>query len=136
MLTFSLDDLEFSDAWLEGDDAARWRSAPGHGASGGARASGSSVIEVEPGRRLPEHTDSAEEAIVVLAGVADVRVGEETARVAAGGLALVPQERPHEVVNAGTEVLRFAALYAAPEVVTTDREPVQPDGERERQSAS
>jgi quercetin dioxygenase-like cupin family protein len=136
MLTFSLEDLEFSDAWQEDHDDARWRSAPGHGASSGARSSGSSVIEVDAGRRLPEHTDSAEETIVVLAGVAEVRVDDETARVPAGGLALVPAERPHEVRNAGADVLRFAAIYAAPEVVTTYRHPVQPDGERERQSAS
>jgi quercetin dioxygenase-like cupin family protein len=136
MLTFSLDDLEFSDAWIEDDETARWRSAAGHAPSSGARSSGSSVLEVEAGCKLPMHTDSAEETIVVLAGCAEVQVGGETAQVSAGGLALVPKNVMHEVRNAGGDVLRFAAVYAEPDVVTTYVDPVQPDGSRERHTVS
>ena len=136
MLAFSLDDLDFSDAWLEGDDRARWRSASGHSPSTGAASSGSSVLEVQPGCKLPIHTDSAEETVVVLAGTAEVQVADQTAEVPAGGLALVPKDVPHEVRNAGDDVLRFAAVYAEPDVVTTYREPVQPDGSRERHTVS
>jgi quercetin dioxygenase-like cupin family protein len=136
MLTFSPGDFEFADAWLDGDDEARWRSATGHGPSSGAGSSGSSVIELEPGHRLPAHTDSAEETVVVLAGVAEVRVGDETEQVPAGGLAVVPKDRLHEVRNAGSETLRFAAVYAEPDVVTTYEAPVQPDGSRERHTVS
>jgi quercetin dioxygenase-like cupin family protein len=133
MPALSPDELDFSDAWIDGDDGARWRSASAHGPGTGAVASGSSVIEIGPGRQLPEHTDSAEETIVVIAGVAEVHVGEEVARVPAGGLALVPKDVVHEVRNAGSETLRFAAVYAGADVVTTYREPVQPAGERERE---
>ena len=136
MVTFCLDELEFADAWIEGDETARWRSASGHGPASGARSSGSSVLEVEPGCRLPAHTDSAEETIVVLAGTAEVQIHRETARVTAGGLALVPTNHLHEVRNVGPELLRFAAVYADTDVVTTYREPVQPDGSRERQPVS
>jgi quercetin dioxygenase-like cupin family protein len=136
MLAFSLDDLDFADAWLEGDESARWRSASGHSPSTGATSSGSSVLEVQPGCKLPQHTDSAEETIVVLCGLAEVQLDGETARVPAGGLALVPKDVPHEVRNAGDDVLRFAAVYAEPDVVTTYREPVQPDGSRERHTVS
>ena len=136
MLALSLDDLDFADAWLEGDESARWRSASGHSPSNGAASSGSSVLEVRPGCKLPTHTDSAEETIVVLAGTAEVQVEDETAQVPAGGLALVPKDVPHEVRNAGDDVLRFAAVYAEPDVVTTYREPVQPDGSRERHTVS
>jgi quercetin dioxygenase-like cupin family protein len=132
MVTFSLDNLEFADAWVEGDDAARWRSASAHGPACGAQSSGSSIIELEAGRKLPAHTDSAEETIVVLAGSADVQIDAETARVTSGGLVLVPTNHVHEVRNAGPEILRFAAVYADTDVVTTYREPVQPDGARER----
>jgi quercetin dioxygenase-like cupin family protein len=135
-VTFRLDELEFADAWVEGDESARWRSASGHGPACGARSSGSSIIEVEPGRRLPAHTDSAEETIVVLAGSADVQIEGETAHVTTGGLALVPTNLLHEVRNAGSEVLRFAAVYADTDVVTTYRERVQPDGSRERRPVS
>jgi quercetin dioxygenase-like cupin family protein len=64
--------LELSDAWQEGDPAARWRSGPGHSSSSGAQSSGSSLLEVDPGCRLPRHTDSAEETIVILSGVAEI----------------------------------------------------------------
>jgi quercetin dioxygenase-like cupin family protein len=134
MRAFAFEDLELADAWIEGDPKARWRSASGHQPSDGAQSSGSSLLEVDPGCELGVHTDSAEETIVVLSGVAEVVVGNETARVPAGGLALVPKDVLHQVRNAGDEPLRFAAVYAEPEVVTTYREPVQPDGERERQT--
>jgi quercetin dioxygenase-like cupin family protein len=136
MLAFSLDDLQFADAWIDGDDTARWRSATGHGPSSGARSSGSSLLEVPPGHRLPTHTDSAEETIVVLAGVAEVRIGDETRRLPAGGLAVVPKCLEHEVRNAGSDTLRFAAVYAEPDVVTTYEAPVQPDGSPERHTVS
>lgn len=124
--------LDWSDAWIEGDATARWRSATGH--AGGA--SGSSLLEVAPGCRLPRHTDSAEEAIVVTAGIADVGVGDERATVSAGGLAVVPADVPHEVRNAGGGPLRFVALYAANDVTTRYDEVVQPDGSRERHTVS
>jgi quercetin dioxygenase-like cupin family protein len=120
---------ELSDAWVEGDDSARWRSAGGAVGEG----SGSSLLEVPRGCRLPRHTDSAEETIVVVDGVADVTVGDEQGQVPAGGVALVPECVPHEVRNAGDEPLRFVALYASADVVTTYDQPVQPGGERERE---
>jgi quercetin dioxygenase-like cupin family protein len=136
MVILTPDDLDFSDAWQEGDESARWRSASGHSPSCGAQSSGSSVIEVEPGHRLPAHTDDAEETIVVLAGTADVQIDGESAQVGTGGLALVPKNLVHEVRNAGTGTLRFAAVYAEPDVVTTYQRVVQPDGTRERHTVS
>jgi oxalate decarboxylase/phosphoglucose isomerase-like protein (cupin superfamily) len=86
---------------------------------------------------LPRHTDSAEETIVVVGGTAGVTVGDAPEfTVPAGGVALVPELVPHHVRNTGQGTLRFAAVYAAPEVVTTYEQPVQPAGEHERQSAS
>jgi mannose-6-phosphate isomerase-like protein (cupin superfamily) len=128
----SFADAELAEAWIEGDEAARWRSASGHGPSTGAGSSGSSLLEVGPGCRLPRHTDSAEETIVVVAGKAAVTVGDESAEVTAGGLALVPECVPHEVRNGGEEPLRFVALYAGTDVTTTYEDEVQPGGERER----
>jgi quercetin dioxygenase-like cupin family protein len=126
--TASFTAAELSDAWVEGDDSARWRSTTGHTGHG----SGSSLLEVPAGCRLPRHTDSAEETIVVVSGTAAVTVGDEEGEVPAGGVALVPECVPHEVRNAGGEPLRFVALYASADVVTTYEQPVQPDGDRER----
>jgi quercetin dioxygenase-like cupin family protein len=132
MFARPLESIDFRDAWIEGDESARWRSASGHGPSAGASASGSSLLEIDPGHRLPRHTDSAEETIVVLAGRASVSVEDERAEVRAGGIALVPAELPHEVRNAGDETLRFVAVYASADVVTTYERDVQPDGTRRR----
>jgi quercetin dioxygenase-like cupin family protein len=132
MFSLAPDDVELSDSWLEGEADAHWRSAAGSGPSVGAAASGSSLLEVPPGRRLPRHTDSAEETIVVTAGVAEVWVEGESARVPAGGIALVPSDAPHEVRNAGEGSLRFLAVYASPDVVTRYEEEVQPAGAHEQ----
>ena len=128
--------LDFSDSYLEEDATARWRSASGHSPSTGSRSSGSSVIEIPAGCRLPRHTDSAEEAIVVIDGVAEVHVGDQHAELPAGGVAVVPEGVPHQVRNAGAVALRFVAVYAAPDVVTRYDDEVQPDGSRERHTVS
>jgi quercetin dioxygenase-like cupin family protein len=128
--------VELSESWQEHDETARWRSGPGHSPSTGARSSGSSVLEVDPGHRLPLHTDSAEEMIVVLTGTAEVRISGERRELAAGALAVVPKLEPHEVRNASRELLRFAAIYAEPDVVTRYEHPVQPDGSPERHTIS
>jgi quercetin dioxygenase-like cupin family protein len=132
VLALGFDDVDLSDAWLESDESARWRSSAGHGPGVGAAASGSSLLEVEPGDRLPRHTDSAEETIVVVSGEAEVWVEGERGRVSAGGLALVPADAPHEVHSVGEEPLRFFAVYAAADVVSRYEEEVQPGGSRER----
>jgi quercetin dioxygenase-like cupin family protein len=112
-----------ADAWIDGDASARWRSA----------AAGSSVLEVDPGCRLPRHIDSVDETIVVVSGSARVVVGEDVRAVSAGELAQVPERVPHEVFNDGDSVLRFLAVYASTDDVTTTYEaPVQPAGERSR----
>lgn len=123
---------ELSEAWIDGDSSARWRSAALTGRATGAIASASSLLEVDPGCRLPRHTDSAEESIVVVAGQASVTVGDRTVSAVAGDVVLVPAREPHEVRNSGDTVLRFAAVYAAADVTTTYEQPVHPGGERER----
>ncbi|MBV9310638.1 MAG: cupin domain-containing protein [Solirubrobacterales bacterium] len=132
MIVVDPNNVELSESWQEEDESARWRSGPGHSPSSGAKDSGSSLLEVQPGRRLPRHTDSAEETIVVLAGTAEVTVGQERCRLPAGGLAVVPKLVGHEVRNAGDDALRFVALYAEPDVVTTYERVVHPDGSAER----
>jgi quercetin dioxygenase-like cupin family protein len=132
MITVRTDEVELVDAWQAEDDTARWRSATGTTPSAGARTSGTSVLEVAPGCRLPRHTDSAEETIAILAGRARVRIGDEEDELPAGGLALVPEDVPHEVRNAGQEPLRFLAFYASGDVVTRYEHEVQPERSRER----
>src|SRR5215210_4477935 len=123
---------DLSDAWLDGDATARWRSGSVLGSGAGAKAAGASLLEVDPGRRLPRHTDSAEEVVVVVAGAAEVDVEGEVSRVGPGEVALVPEDVSHEVRSVGDEALRFVAVYAGTDVVTRHEDEVQPDGSRER----
>ena len=132
MLTARMEDLE--DQWVDGRPHLRWRSTVGTDPEGGARASSSSLLEVDPGCALPRHTDSAEETVVVVAGVAEVEVAGETGRVGAGGVALVPKDAPHQVRSVGDEPLRFVAVYASADVVTTYEDVVQPSGEKASQT--
>jgi quercetin dioxygenase-like cupin family protein len=136
MTATSYERIELSEAWVEDEEGARWRSAAGLGPDDGAMDSGSSLLEVEPGCRLPRHTDSAEETVVVVSGAAEVVVAGEAQQLPAGGVALIPKDVPHEVRNAGDESLRFVAVYAANDVTTTYEAEVQPDGSRERKSVS
>jgi len=123
---------ELSDAWIDGDETARWRSGTAHGPDQGAVGTGSSLLEVDAGCRLPRHTDSAEEVVIVLVGAARAVVGEEERSAARGELVLIPADVPHEVHNDGDGTLRFLALYAGTDVVTTYEQPVQPGGESQR----
>ena len=136
MIAIRAAELDFSEAYVDGDDTARWRSASGHSPSTGSRSSGSSVVEVPPGCGLPRHTDSAEETIEVVAGAAELLIGDECESLPTGGVAVVPENAPHEVRNAGQEPLRFVAVYASPSVVTRYEVVIQPDGSRERQTVS
>jgi quercetin dioxygenase-like cupin family protein len=131
VFSLALQQADFSDAWIDGDEGALWRSSAGHGPGVGAAASGSALIEVRPGHRLPRHTDSAEETIVVTAGVAEVSIEGSSQRVPAGGIALVPADHRHEVHSVGDETLCFVAVYADTDVVTRYEQEVQPSGSRE-----
>ena len=122
--------IDLERAWVDDEDDARWQSAT---CVTGA-ASGSSMLEVPAGCRLPRHTDSAEETIVVVAGRAEVEVDGEVASVPEGAVAVVPKDAPHSVRNAGNAPLRFVAVYAANDVVTRYEAEVQPDGGSERQT--
>ena len=122
---------DLSEQWVEGRPELRWRSTLGTTPEGGALASSTSLLEVDPGCALPRHTDSAEEHVVVVAGVAEVEVDGERERVRPGGVALVPKDVPHQVRSVGDAPLRFVAVYAGVGVVTRYEDVVQPSGERE-----
>jgi quercetin dioxygenase-like cupin family protein len=134
--SFRPGEVDFSEAWIEGDATARWESASVHGSGTGAEASGSSLLRVGPGRRLPRHSDSAEETIVVLAGTAEVITPAGGDRLPPGAIAVIPASVRHEVRNAGDEPLVFAAVYGDSDVTTTYEADVQPDGERVRRSVA
>ncbi len=67
-------------------------------------------MDLPPGGHLPRATARDEELFVVVAGTAEVRVGDERSRVARGGVALVARGASREVRNAGVGPLRLMAV--------------------------
>lgn len=67
----------------------------------------------EPGGVLPEHTDSAEEWLLVLEGTVEATVGDETGILEAGQLALVPAIVPHSARNIGDGPARILGFFGA-----------------------
>ena len=94
----------------------------------GSRESAVVYFEVDPGNRLARHTDSAEEVLYLISGEAEVEVGEERARLAAGELAVVPALVPHGLENVGDDTLKVVGFFSESEVVSSFDEPVQPIG--------
>lgn len=81
------------------------------------------LFELVPGATLPTHTDSAEETLLVLAGEGEATVGEETARIAAGQVAVVPASVPHGVRNVGDVPLRVFGFFSGPTVLSFFEDP-------------
>jgi quercetin dioxygenase-like cupin family protein len=96
----------------------------------GSRSTAAVYFELDRGMRLGRHTDSAEEVLVVLAGEVDVVIGDERRRVAAGGLAVVPAEVPHDVVGAGAGTARVTGVFSANTIVSVFDDEWVPYGTR------
>ena len=68
----------------------------------------------DPGLGAPMHVHAVEEVLEVFAGMAEVQVNGEAARVEAGQSVLVPAGARHGFRNMGTDVLHVRATLAAP----------------------
>lgn len=130
MRRVTLAELDLIEAWSETDErrGARFNFPIFSSTS----ACGSAVVyfEVDPGKHLGMHTDSAEEVVMVLEGTAEVVVGGERGRLETGELALVPALVPHDVFCAGDEPLRVVGWFASATVVSVFDEPFAPIGRR------
>ncbi len=128
----AFDALELRDAWLDSDPSARWRLNVPLSEMTGTESCSLIYFELDPGCRLPRHTDSAEEIVLVLAGSVLARVAERELQVGAGGVVVIPREAPHEIRNSGPAVLRAIGFFATASPVATFDEPVMPGGTRIR----
>jgi quercetin dioxygenase-like cupin family protein len=93
----------------------------------GAASTAAVMIELEPGAELPRHTDSAEELLIVLEGVAEATVGDEVGRLEPHQVALVPAMVPHGLRNVGHETLRVFGTFTSSTVVATFEQSMGPD---------
>jgi quercetin dioxygenase-like cupin family protein len=129
MLTAKTAQLDLMEVWFESDpDSARVRVAFPINKAAGSRDSAVVYFELEPGERLPVHTDSAEEILYLVAGEAEAEVGDERGRLETGDLAVIPAMVPHGLVNEGDETVKVVGFFSQSEITSTFDEPIQPIG--------
>jgi quercetin dioxygenase-like cupin family protein len=129
MLTVTTSELELLEVWID-SDPTRARVHPQFPLNKSAGTADSAVVyfEIEPGQRLPRHTDSAEEVLYIVQGTAEAEAGGEHGIVKAGDLAVIPAMVPHGIVNLGDETLKVVGFFSEAEITSTFEEPVQPMG--------
>ena len=94
------------------------------------------VEEIAPGDRIPLHTHPVNEVIVVLEGVPEVTLGDDTREVGAGAVVFIPAGTPHRTRNGTTSPVRILAMFPTERIGIeylernpapgTEREPPQP----------
>src|SRR5438093_988023 len=84
-------------------------------------------MEIAPGAVLPEHTDSAEELLLVVEGEVEASVGGETATLQKLELAVVPALVPHGLRNLGDRPARVLGVFASATNVAVFSEPRGPE---------
>jgi quercetin dioxygenase-like cupin family protein len=129
MLNAKTTELELTQVWLDSDpEHQRLRVTFPINKWAGARDSAVVYFEIEPGNRLAQHTDSAEEILYVVAGEAEAEVGDERGHLAAGDLAVIPAMVPHGLFNVGDETVKVVGFFSESEIISAFKEPVQPIG--------
>jgi mannose-6-phosphate isomerase-like protein (cupin superfamily) len=74
----------------------------------------SGVVVLLPSKSVGKHsTENYEEAVIVLAGSGEMRItGGETLRLEANSVAYCPPHTEHDVVNTGSQPLRYIYVVA------------------------
>lgn len=130
MISAHVDALELMEFHAPDDETRRCRATwPLHRDLGTA-SSAMVYFELEPGKRLGEHTDSAEEVLVVLEGEVEAVVGNERARLSAGGTAVVPAQLLHDVRNVGVSRARVMGIFPSNTIVSVFGSELAPVGSR------
>lgn len=85
-------------------------------------------LEVDPGKRIPLHTHTADEVFVVLQGAGIVTAGDRQWQASAGAFVVAPAFTKHGWENTGTETLRLVGFFGANVVINEFEDPVAPFG--------
>jgi quercetin dioxygenase-like cupin family protein len=80
---------------------------------------------IAAGDRIPLHTHDVDEAITILDGAAEARLGEERRRVGPGTTVFIPAGTPHGIVNVGETSVDIHAAFPATaiEIAMLERNP-------------
>ncbi|MDX6594087.1 MAG: hypothetical protein QOJ13_3283 [Gaiellales bacterium] len=84
-------------------------------------------MELDADGVLPEHTDSAEELLLVLEGEVEATVGDETGPLGEGQIAVVPALVPHGLRNIGGRRARVLGFFSSATNIAVFSEPQGPD---------
>jgi quercetin dioxygenase-like cupin family protein len=122
-----LEELELAEFSVGDDPGATARLAMPISAATG---SSSTVVylEVDPGKRIPPHTHTADEIFVVLQGRGTVTAGDEQWEASAGALAVAPAFTSHSWENTGDETLKLVGFLGANVLIHEFEAPVAPFG--------
>jgi quercetin dioxygenase-like cupin family protein len=119
MQTIQTQALDIMQSWSDSDPTQAGRfDFPIHIGTG-AMSSSLVYFEVQPGQHCGMHTHSAEEIAYIVAGSAEVVVGEARASASEGDLTLIPTMAPHDVYNIGSTALKVIGFFSSAAVVTT-----------------
>ena len=130
MIGAKIDQLELMEVSYEDDPTMRAMVNFPFYVGTGTKNTAVVYFELEPGHRLGSHTDSAEEILLILAGEAEATVGEESGRVSAGEMAVVPAMVPHALRNVGDETVRVVGFFSSNVVASVFDRPMMPFGQR------
>jgi mannose-6-phosphate isomerase-like protein (cupin superfamily) len=128
VLTASTPQLDLMETWQEGDAEHRVHVNFPINTHTGAADSAVVYFEIDPGYKLATHTDSAEEILFIVQGEGEAHAGDETVRVSAGDLAVVPAMVPHGIRNVGDTRLKVVGFFTESKIVSEFGEALQPAG--------
>jgi mannose-6-phosphate isomerase-like protein (cupin superfamily) len=78
------------------------------------------IVTARPGQGPPLHTHPYVEVAFTIVGTAAITIGEETRKVNAGGIVVIPAGTPHRFVNSGATTLRQIDIHASPRFIQTN----------------
>jgi quercetin dioxygenase-like cupin family protein len=70
------------------------------------------LVELEPGKPVPEHHHDNEQLGFVLRGEMEMKIGDETRLLHPGDTYVIPSEMPHAVVTTGPQGCVVADIFA------------------------
>jgi quercetin dioxygenase-like cupin family protein len=85
----------------------------------GTKSGAAVYFELEPGKELGAHTDSAEEIVYVIDGTIEATLGNEKDSLSSGDLGVVPVMERHNFRNVGTNTAKVIGFFSSPNVVST-----------------
>jgi quercetin dioxygenase-like cupin family protein len=85
----------------------------------GTKSGAAVYFELEPGKELGAHTDSAEEIVYVVDGTIEATIGNEKDRLSRGELGVVPVMKRHNFRNVGTNTAKVIGFFSSPNIVST-----------------